>query len=142
MKATGEGKAFCPCIDEHLNMLFVPKLKFNLLSVRALVNISYVVTFRGDNCIIEKEGKRVTATLENDLYVICNDKLQKANSVYNNVKPHDECIHLLHRCLGHINFKMLTQTVKLSEGVKLKPCSKYLNCNVCNQEKSKIIPAN
>uniref|UniRef100_A0A2D4IY62 GAG-pre-integrase domain-containing protein n=1 Tax=Micrurus lemniscatus lemniscatus TaxID=129467 RepID=A0A2D4IY62_MICLE len=109
-KATGEGKAFCPCIDEHLNMLFVHKLKFNLLSVRALVNIGYVVTFRGDNCIIEKEGKRVTANLENDLYVIHNDKLQKPNSVYNNVKPHDECIHLLHRRLGHINFKMLNLT--------------------------------
>uniref|UniRef100_A0A2D4ERR0 Integrase catalytic domain-containing protein n=1 Tax=Micrurus corallinus TaxID=54390 RepID=A0A2D4ERR0_MICCO len=37
---------------------------------------------------------------------------------------------------------MLTQTVKLSEGVKLKKCNKYLNCNVCSQEKSKVIPAN
>uniref|UniRef100_A0A2D4ERR4 Uncharacterized protein n=1 Tax=Micrurus corallinus TaxID=54390 RepID=A0A2D4ERR4_MICCO len=77
MRATGEGKAFCPCIDEHLTMLYVPKLKFNLLSVRALTNIGYIVTFRGDKCIMEKDGKRVTATLEKDVYVLHGDKLQK-----------------------------------------------------------------
>uniref|UniRef100_A0A2D4ERI2 Uncharacterized protein n=1 Tax=Micrurus corallinus TaxID=54390 RepID=A0A2D4ERI2_MICCO len=64
---TGEGTAYCSCINECLPMLYVPRLIFNLLSVRAMVKAGFVVTFQGDKCLIEKQGKSVTARLDNGL---------------------------------------------------------------------------
>uniref|UniRef100_A0A2D4LZD1 Retrovirus-related Pol polyprotein from transposon TNT 1-94-like beta-barrel domain-containing protein n=1 Tax=Micrurus spixii TaxID=129469 RepID=A0A2D4LZD1_9SAUR len=54
LRASGEGTAYCSCINERLPMLYVPRLIFNLLSVRAMVKAGFVVTFQGDKCLIEK----------------------------------------------------------------------------------------
>lgn len=62
-------------------------------------------------------------------------------TVLKNVKEHaDNCIHLLHRRLGHPSFSIVAKRVACSEGLKINSCSCYFDCSVCKREKSRAAP--
>ena len=71
------GKAYRVCTDLHgssqkialKNVLYLPKLKRNLLSVQALTKLS--VLFEGDECKISKDSRLIgIGTMQGKLYML------------------------------------------------------------------------
>lgn len=53
------------------NILFVPKLRYNLLSVRKLASYGIVTTFKENHAVLKKNGRVIaTASLKGDLYEV------------------------------------------------------------------------
>ena len=42
--------------------------------------------------------------------------------------------------LGHANYKALRKAIENSTGVNLRKCEKYINCQACQEAKSKCAP--
>jgi len=98
----GNGYLHCQTLDDVKrilvkNVLYVPALETNLMSVKRLTKQGNVVTFEGNNCIISKDNRPYAkGKITNDLYqLVC----EKTNSVKHEF--HQKCVHMWHRRLGH-----------------------------------------
>ena len=138
---TGEGTAYVPGLRKELkNVLLVPKIDCNILSVSSLDKEGYTVLFSNSTCTIKKGNKIcASAKLENNLYVLKGKtQTRVSHAIVRNTPQHDQCVHLLHRRLGHVNFRTLQKMESLAKGVKMKPCKTYLDCHVCKLAKPKF----
>ena len=112
------------------NVLFVPSLESNLLSVKQLTKQGNMVTFNGDNCVITKANVTLaTGKIDNNLYKLnCDHKANIAKEDHN-----ENCIHLWHRRLGHRDPEAIKRLEKerLAGGIELSECNMKLKCVSC-----------
>lgn len=108
------------------NVLYMPSIGSNLISVKQLTSKGFKVDFHGETCQINMgNGNRqiTVGDIVGNLY--CIRIANKVNYVANNQKL---CIHQWHRILGHRDMEAVKKipTSDLIEGMKLASCK--LNC--------------
>ncbi|CAI5799475.1 mucin-2-like [Podarcis lilfordi] len=96
------GSVFVSCLCTHLdNVLCVPSLRSNLMSVSCLLKAGFVVLFQDSYCEIQKGGETLGRALaENGLFVL-KDCVQESVLASNDTQPvcknesfHKKCLHL------------------------------------------------
>jgi hypothetical protein len=130
MMSEGVGDGYLHCQSKNIrvkDVLYVPTLESNLLSVKKLTKQGNVVMFKDD---ISK-GDRVLAERKvvNDLYQLT---WEKANFTKQD-KCHQNYIHLWHRRLGHRDPEAVKKLCreKLAEDIDIDTCDKllkFINC--------------
>ena len=136
--AEGEGKVPLPTYDGlhdnflalH-NLLFVPKLTKNLLSVPAMAQMGAEICFDKEKCTVIKNGKKIT------IGHMLNGKLFRVNtpefahlSTMSNILSLD----MWHQRLGHLNHEHINQLKKkdLVDGLEIDKNTSYeKNCESC-----------
>lgn len=135
------------CVDIHINqhkkiqiknVLFVPGLAANLLSVSTIVKSGYNVLFNNQGCEVRSaKGDLIcTATVNNSLYIMNMNKemahLTSSNS--NNA-------YLWHLRMGHLNYLDIKKLPECSEGVTLTQDKSNVNtCTHCLEGKQARLP--
>lgn len=118
-------------------VLLVPGLDHNLLSVRKLEKNGFRVIFENGKGIIEKNGLvAAVATISNkQLYVL--DLHEEENAFFS------ECIKTWHMRLGHLRYASVKKLPSLVEGMNLNSNSLSPNvCKVCVEGKQTKLPHN
>lgn len=144
----GRGVVKIKCIDDVSrsrevtieDVLWLPELEANLISISKLAQKGLVVTFASGGANISKNGKIVaTAKLINGLY-----KMQQVDQV---MVAHDNthkenCIHQWHRRLGHRDFEALKKLKRdnLVTGIVMTDCGIEERCECCLQGKMARAP--
>ncbi|CAK1591320.1 unnamed protein product [Parnassius mnemosyne] len=97
-------------------VLYIPKLAANLLSVSAMVKSGCKVNFRDKCCDIYDQSNKFlcSATLVNNLYQLNTHREVFSNLTYSN-NLND--IVLWHRRMGHLNFSDVNKLPECAEGV-------------------------
>lgn len=116
------------------NVLYVPDLDGNLLSVKKLLEKGYKVNFERQQCAITKAGELVA---QGDMH----DGLFRLKQCHmaNLVQPAhtDKCQHTWHRKLGHRDpsaIKLLEHK-GLANGIKVVDCGIRASCTACVEGK-------
>ena len=141
----GDGFLYCPISPDitkkiHMrNVLYVPDLESNLLSVKKLTNQGNVVTFQGDSCVITKgDCLLAKAKIIDELYQLnCSEMVKIAKE-----DKHSNCIHTWHRRLGHRNSDTIKKIVEnnYASGIKINPCDHIMICTSCIKGKMARTP--
>lgn len=124
-------------------VLYIPKLAANLLSVSAMVKNGCKVTFRDKCCDIhDKNGKFLcTAELVNNLY-----QLNTFREVFSNLTCSNDSTDLVlwHRRMGHLNFSDVSKLPECAEGVTPFPDKSKgsITCTTCLEGKQTRLPFN
>lgn len=129
-------------VDENtkirlLNVLYIPELENNLLSVSKITDAGGKLHFDGNNCHINMGNKFVTiAKYQNKLYTI-EVALERANLVKTSCEKLGNCLHLWHRRLGHRHPGTIKELVErdLADGIKLESCDDVKQCISCVEGK-------
>ena len=133
-EGVGDGYLHCQISDNVKrilvkDVLYVPTLESNLLSVKRLTKQGNVVKFEGNNCTISRDNRTYAeGKISNDLYqLVC----EKANAVKQ--EPHQNCVHLWHRRLGHRDPEAVLNLSrqKLADGIEVDSCGLLLKCIRC-----------
>ena len=148
----GIGKGAIKCIVKRdkvsqINIddvLYVPKLASNLLSVKKLTKGGYRLVFEDDNCIItEKSGEvRAVASLSPELYKVkLVERAYKASEAIKSGHSED-CQHMWHRRFGHRDISAIKELVhkELATGIIIKDCGKRETCECCVKGKMARTP--
>ena len=117
-----------------LDVLYVPELKGNLISVKKLTDKGFEVHFKDDQCLIVKDGKTVTrATEDKGLYYLQLIQTALKTTEVNEAK----CIHFWHNRFGHRdpNAVRILEKHKIAEGIDIKPCDVFGACECCIKAK-------
>lgn len=124
------------------NVLYVPKLAANLLSVSAMVKNGCQVNFRQDSCdIYNREGKWIcSAKLINNLYILNTHREIHANLTSTALNDYV----LWHRRMGHLNFADVNKLPACTEGVNLsmEGSKEPITCTICIEAKQPRLPFN
>lgn len=127
------------------NVLFVPKLNKNLLSVSSITENGGEVKFTQNHVEISKNGENIITGIKSDngLYTV---KLVKNNvqEVYTATDKENKTI-TWHKKLGHIGKKNLMKLVNIADGIKIsKKDFDVLNeiCETCIMAKQVRLPFN
>ena len=137
MLSAGIGDGYICCQGEEKtsripvkNVLFVPSLDSNLLSVKQLAKQGNTVTFKEDTCTITKSNAVIAeARIKGDLYRLdCTEIASDAKKV-----QHENCIHLWHRRLGHRDPEAVKKLCdkQLAVGIKIDSCTAVVKCDSC-----------
>uniref|UniRef100_A0A336MT82 CSON006917 protein n=1 Tax=Culicoides sonorensis TaxID=179676 RepID=A0A336MT82_CULSO len=120
--------------DDMMNVLIkdvlhVPNLKGNLISVHKLVKNGFDVLFRGSECLLIKDNDMITiATFENGLYKVnTNNVEEKLMTVQQENKNY--CVHEWHKILAHRNLSDIQKMKDL--GLNIKDCNCSNLCEPC-----------
>lgn len=147
IKVTGVGSVNLNIYDENgdpsnINVddvLYVPNLAANLLSVKVITQKGFKVTFEKDTCtILDDEGEFMAkAVLSGGLY-----KLSQPPSKKIFVAKTQSDINLWHRRMGHTNVQYLKKLKQgIVTGIDFKE-SNLKDCVVCAKGKQSKIPFN
>ena len=115
------------------NVLYVPVLKFNLLSVSQLCDHGFIVQFGSENCKVLKDDSVILEGVRKDnIYVasfVCNTSVCLTASF--------DITLMWHRRLGHVNIRLLQKLAsnKLVHGLPKSLFDKHTPCNTCCQGK-------
>ncbi|UYV73840.1 hypothetical protein LAZ67_11001074, partial [Cordylochernes scorpioides] len=116
-------------------VIFVPELSKNLLSVTSIVNNGGEVNFKGDKVTILKDGKKVLEgdQLENGLYAVNIEQHFSKKNDSNLTLPSENKTKEWHRKLGHIGMQNLRKLESLVDGMELNKLEKQENdvCEIC-----------
>ena len=106
------------------DVLYVPKMDGNLISVKRITDKGYSVFFDKVKCTIERNGEKLSiANFKNGLYrVDVMDSCFKANT-------EELCLHQWHKVLAHRNLKHIKRME--SKGLKIAPCDCSDVCEAC-----------
>ena len=118
------------------NVLYVPGLRGNLISVSRLIKKGFTVKFENNICSITKENRNVAmATEKNGLYEM--NVSQCALIASHEKSSHTQCIHAWHSRLGHRDpgAIKLMEKENMSTNLHIKPCDKLLICECCLKAK-------
>ena len=122
--ALDEGKVRLPTVNSTYDVvldlhevLFVPKLTKNLLSVPAMALMGAEIRFDKDKCLVLKDGKEFV------IGCLLHDKLYSVNTIeYAQVSTADSTASpaVWHRRLGHLNYTYMNQLIKkeMVDGMK------------------------
>lgn len=113
---------------EMSDVLWVPELEDNLVSVIKLCQRGYIVEFRIDGCYL-KNGNNITliAKPHNGLYKLCGEEKCFRTMPEEQIESED-CIHGWHRRLAHRNLNDIRSMKK--QGLKIKA---YKHSDTCEQ---------
>ncbi|KAG7302210.1 hypothetical protein JYU34_013686 [Plutella xylostella] len=115
------------------NVLYVPDLSTNLLSVSKIIKSGCKIEFNESECnIFNQNGQNIAkAGLVSDLYkLITNEKKAQA---FPAVVDEDVC--LWHQRMGHLNFTDTNKLPSCTTGVKLSPSKEDIKCISCIEAK-------
>lgn len=152
VKACGKGKVSIGFVNSDgvitrvtiENVLYVPSIGTNLISVKRLTAMGFIVGFRGKLCKIQTgDGKREIAfgDINGDLY-----GMRIANQVNVVEQIQEQCVHQWHRILGHRDIAVVRKLASgdLVMGMKLKGCGSECNqsvdCVTCIEGKMTRLP--
>lgn len=98
------------------NVLYVPELSTNLLSVSKMIKSGCKVEFNKVGCVIynQNQEKVAEASLINDMY-----KLNCKMDAYAMAAKSEADIYTWHQRMGHMNFKDLKKISNCASGVKI-----------------------
>lgn len=142
-KMTAKGKGSIEGSNCVLNdVLFVPELRRNLISVNMITENNGEVTFTKEKVVIKKNNEKVLEgqKTENGLYVVDIKGKEEACLVEKKEKKIEEW----HKKLGHLGFNNMKRLIDLSTGIPLKKneCKKLETCQVCLEAKQTRLPFN
>ena len=124
------------------NVLFAPKLGFNLIFVRQLKSAGFTLRFHGTTCEVSNiEGDRIFEIEADGLYSIkasANSHVARLSSA--------ESIYFLHRSPDHLNLPdvvQLAKSGKLGDKWKGLDCSaeEKFRCEPCIMAKGRRLPS-
>jgi len=130
-EGVGDGYLHCQVSDEThkipvRDVLYVPTLNSNLLSVKKLTKQGNIVKFEGDSCSILKGNKTYAeAKITDDLYQLNCEKVNLAKC------EHHNCIHQWHRRLGHRYPDAIIRLSRENVSVSIDLCSARMKCISC-----------
>ena len=145
IKALGEGKVILEVYDGSnvltiglYNVLYVPEIAKNLLSVSAMTQKGAEVLFENDKCYVTKDGKTMNIghLVSSKLYVV-NTEPDCAN-----VASSKASLEVWHCRYGHINYKninMLSQK-KMVNGMSCSEGNTHQQCEACARAKMHRVP--
>lgn len=121
------------------NVLFVPGIKQNLLSVGVLISRGFSVNIEHDKTVVIRRENKVIAKgvmLVNNVYRILL-KLEvpdlQVNVATNNVR-------IWHERFGHINSTRITDMSRTGSVIDLKTSSEQIDCEACKLAKTHRLP--
>lgn len=144
VSSVGKGTVRIKCQDNNgnvhsvkmLDVLVVPSIGANLISVKKLTEKGFAVNFKDQLCEINFGEQQVAVgDIVGNLY-----KLREAQNVYSAVNSNG-CIHQWHKVLGHRDIEVVKT---LSSGTLVKgvqfdeckdECNQKVNCEVCLEGK-------
>lgn len=138
LKSSGIGSGYLNILDGNGNtrkveikdVLYVPNIESNLLSVKRLAEKGFKIIFQGNICeIYFKKNLFAVAMLHNGLY-----KLNTPNTTQNQkilMASHSKFIHEWHRCLGHRDIECAKRMLKEVYGDYPKVCTCSDVCQTC-----------
>ena len=112
IKALGEGKVSLDFYDGSnvltmrlFNVLYVPEIAKNLVSVSAMAGKGAEVLFENDKCYVTKNNKKMNIghLTNSNLYVI------NTEPNFANVASSKACLEVWHCRFGHINHKYVNE---------------------------------
>lgn len=113
------------------NVLFVPSMSGNLLSVRKLIANGYTVIFKSNgSCEISHGNKHVAmGELQDNLYML--KVVNRALALRGKVHP-ENCAHQWHRLCGHRDLEVVRRlgTNELVDGTEIVDCDIHETCDV------------
>jgi hypothetical protein len=115
-------------------VLHVPKMKNNFISVSKFISEGLKVEFDKDGCKVNNAHGTVVAKArrEKNLYFL-DVNVQKDNA--NVAKSLNEGATLSHQRLGHLNMANLTKLEKMFNGMNLKEVQLHYVCEACIEGK-------
>ncbi|KMQ87730.1 retrovirus-related pol polyprotein from transposon tnt 1-94 [Lasius niger] len=122
------------------NILHVPDLRTNLLSVAKIVDKGYQVVFGPNRASVRdhKGNIKLTADRQGDLYIL------KGSTEHANTATQRKCseTEMWHQRFGHLNLRELLHMSKTQavSGFKLKNNSEVSNCEICITQKLTNFP--
>lgn len=119
-------------------VLYVPTLVGNILSVRQLSKDGYEVKFKGNVCEITQRDITVgIADVSGEMYI-----LRTPDAVCTLTQHNENCIHQWHRRLGHRDPKAIRKMEAdgLVEGMKIVNCNIKESCETCIKGKMTRLP--
>ena len=146
VEATGQGVVMLEMILTDTtrmcklnNVLYVPRLSYNLLSVSMATQSGKIVKFKEDECsLMEENGKQIAVAKKVDsLYYICCENHEKANSAATESVHKETKETVWHRRFGHLgvqNLKMLAKE-RLVEGLHYDVLKDTEFCESCAEGK-------
>jgi transposase InsO family protein len=120
------------------DVLHVPKLHANLLSVSKLVSQDLKVQFNNKGCILgaPNGGTIVTASREGNLYQLKFKVVNGTSMACLAQGPlHQHSLELWHKRLGHLNEKSVKRLQSMVGGMQVEKGSCDLNCEACIEGK-------
>lgn len=119
------------------NVLYIPVLEHNLISVSKLTNAGCKILFNKRECQIQLEEKAtILGTRCGDLYKIIKNEV--ANLTVNTEGKHNKnCQHVWHRKFGHRDPESIIglESKLLATGIKVQDCTIREQCEFCLQGK-------
>jgi len=112
------------------NVLHIPKLSGNLISVKRITESGFKVQFKGKECnILRNQDVIVRAICNGNLYKL--DTIERA--IFTVSKHKDTCIHTLHNKLGHRCIDAIRRLVNdgMAEGISIQKCGNQETCETC-----------
>ena len=129
--------------DTHLNktttiknVLFVPDLSQNLISVKKITQLGYKVEFLGSTCKISSQDSSDVIVQgriapEGNLYQLDGNVI--SNCAHASIATQESDLSSWHRRLGHINKETLIsiQSKGMVNGLAIKGCDNEVACDGC-----------
>lgn len=123
------------------DVLYVPELRSNLLSVPVITEKKYEVKFTDNKAYIIRPNKSLAfiAIRKDRMYVVKNVKGHEAFNVYSNSELK---MKLWHERYGHLNHNDLKELSKQKRvhGLDLPLKNQDLRCQTCDQAKIYVLP--
>lgn len=126
---------------EISDVLYVPGIKGNLISVKRLTDKGYVVNFSDNKCEINKGDKQIAVgDINGNLYKLRTSNVICAAGNFDS-NCGGACIHQWHSILGHRDIEVVKSLTsgEFVDGVQFDKCSEecnnILNCSVCLEGK-------
>lgn len=119
-------------------VLYAPKLVGNILSVRRLVKNGFNIEFNDRGCQISYKGQPMgVADTKGELYI-----LRQPDTVCTLSTHNDNCIHNLHRRMGHRDPVAIRRMASagMIDGLRIVECGITETCDVCMKGKMTRIP--
>jgi hypothetical protein len=138
-KGKGTVKLLIDCPEgkletELLNVLYVPEIKSNLISVMKVAEKGFSVNFSGISCfLVGKFGKRTIGKREDGAY-----KLLSVKSVCAIAENSKFCVHEWHDILAHRNLADVKKMTRY--GINFAKCSCSDICDACIRGKMSRLP--
>ena len=139
IKSKGKGHGYINCkVNDKIrkikveDVLFIPELESNLLSVRKIINKGLKVEFKKDRCEI-KDGEKILAiglANDNSLYKLQTVNIKEENALF---CKENNSLDLWHRRCGHRNIKDIKdiEKFKLARGIQIKNKEHSDVCEIC-----------
>lgn len=109
------------------NVLYVPELDENLISVFKLTKGGFTVLFQNDECFLIKGKDEVLVSKYIDgLYRVKVENKEQAKSV---IETRSNCVHKWHRILAHRNLSDILEMGR--QGLGIRECTCEFVCEPC-----------